>query len=227
MKLLYLVIGDIRFQIKYGFYFLYAVFSVLYIIILVLLPQNTIKTATALLIFTDPSVFGLIFMGSIVQFEITEKTFDSLCIAPIRPVDYLFGKLISLSLLSWIVGMLVGLIAGDIPNLFWFSVAIIAGSMIFSAVGMIFAFRTHTLNKFFLSIVPIMIFGMIPGVLHLFDILPWWMIFHPGVAIVEMLISGSQAFVAIIITLLWMVLAFWVALSTVRNRFGREEGDNR
>ncbi|MDD3842831.1 MAG: hypothetical protein PHD24_05240, partial [Candidatus Izemoplasmatales bacterium] len=117
MKLLYLVIGDIRFQIKYGFYFLYAVFSVLYIIILVLLPQNTIKTATALLIFTDPSVFGLIFMGSIVQFEITEKTFDSLCIAPIRPVDYLFGKLISLSLLSWIVGMLVGLIAGDIPNL--------------------------------------------------------------------------------------------------------------
>jgi len=77
MKLKNLLLGDIKFQIKYGFYFLYLIFTIFYIVILSLLPSSWVETVAWLLIYTDPTTIGLIFMGAIIQLELAEKTFDS------------------------------------------------------------------------------------------------------------------------------------------------------
>lgn len=58
MRLKKLFLLDMRFQAKYGFYFLYAVLTVIYIAVLFALPENWKKKAAAILIFSDPASMG-------------------------------------------------------------------------------------------------------------------------------------------------------------------------
>jgi len=75
MRLKALLIGDIRFQFKYGFYFLYLIFTILYVGMLYALPAAWRERAAVLMIFTDPAAMGLYFMGAIVLFEKGERVF--------------------------------------------------------------------------------------------------------------------------------------------------------
>lgn len=80
MRLGSLLIWDIRFQAKYGFYFLYAVLTVIYTIILLAVPESWQEKTAAILIFSDPASMGLFFMGAIILLEKTS----------IRPVHLRF-----------------------------------------------------------------------------------------------------------------------------------------
>ncbi len=50
--------ADIRFQAKYGFYFLYGVLTVVYIAVLLALPRSLREKAAAVFIFSDPAAMG-------------------------------------------------------------------------------------------------------------------------------------------------------------------------
>jgi fluoroquinolone transport system permease protein len=58
-----LLIGDIRFQFRYGFYYLYLVFAILYSGLLLALPDGWRERIALVMIFTDPAAMGLYFMG--------------------------------------------------------------------------------------------------------------------------------------------------------------------
>ena len=69
MRLRSLILWDIRFQARYGFYFLYAVLTAIYVAVLSAVPEGGREKATAILIFSDPASMGLFFMGAIVLLE--------------------------------------------------------------------------------------------------------------------------------------------------------------
>ena len=54
MRLRSLILWDIRFQARYGFYFLYAVLTAIYVAVLSAVPEGGREKATAILIFSDP-----------------------------------------------------------------------------------------------------------------------------------------------------------------------------
>ena len=62
MRLLRLLAGDIRFQAVYGFWFLYSILTLLYLLLLSVLPGEWREAAAAVLIFSDPAAMGLFFM---------------------------------------------------------------------------------------------------------------------------------------------------------------------
>lgn len=64
-----LFLWDIRFQAKYGFYFLYAALTVIYGVVLFAVPEGWREKTAAILIFSDPASMGLFFMGAIVLLE--------------------------------------------------------------------------------------------------------------------------------------------------------------
>jgi fluoroquinolone transport system permease protein len=66
MRIKALVLGDMRFQYKYGFYFLYLFFILLYAGALFALPASWRRLTAVLMVFTDPAAIGLYFMGAIV-----------------------------------------------------------------------------------------------------------------------------------------------------------------
>jgi ABC-type multidrug transport system ATPase subunit len=51
MRLLHAVLADIRFQIKHGFYLVYAIITAMYLIILSFLPENILSIALPLIVF--------------------------------------------------------------------------------------------------------------------------------------------------------------------------------
>jgi len=58
MRFLSTLLNDVRFQVKYGFYFLYAFFSSIYIAVLLVCPQEYKKIAAAIIILSDPAMLG-------------------------------------------------------------------------------------------------------------------------------------------------------------------------
>ena len=100
MRLIKLVQGDIRFQFRYGFYFLYLIFCLLYISLAYVMPLTWRQTAVIVMVFTDPAAIGLFFMGAIVLYEKSERVLDSLAVSPIKVTEYVIAKLLSISLIS-------------------------------------------------------------------------------------------------------------------------------
>ncbi len=119
MRLKKLFLLDMRFQAKYGFYFLYAVLTVIYIAVFFSLPENWKEKAAAILIFSDPASMGLFFMGAIVLLEKSQHTTCALAVSPVHATEYVIAKVSSLSAISLVVAAILAL-AADAHCAFWY-----------------------------------------------------------------------------------------------------------
>ncbi|MPM25738.1 hypothetical protein SDC9_72238 [bioreactor metagenome] len=199
--------GDIHFQYKYGFYFLYLVFTLIYIGLLYALPPAWREMAAVLMIFSDPAAMGLYFMGAIVLFEKSERALNSIAISPVKPFEYVLSKLVSIAIISAAVALVIGL-GGKIQfNPLYFFVGAFFGSCLFSAVGLMIAANIGSLNQFIVATIPAEILINIPAVAWLFGWRPPLMILHPGAAIIELCQNGEYALPAGFILLAWTAAA--------------------
>jgi fluoroquinolone transport system permease protein len=205
-----LLAGDIRFQLKYGFYSLYAIFTVLYLGLLYALPVSWREKAAILMIFSDPAAMGLYFMGAIVLFEKGERVQDSLAVSPMLPGEYVMAKLVSIAVISTAVGLLVGL-GGGMAKYRGFT-GVFLGSCLFSAVGLIIAVNIGSLNQFIVATIPAEILISIPPVVWLFGWRPGWLILHPGICIIELCQNGEKSLVAGVVLAVWTALAGYLAV---------------
>jgi fluoroquinolone transport system permease protein len=219
MRTTALFLADVRFQFKYGFYFLYLVFTVLYISLLFALPGTWREKAAILMIFSDPAAMGLYFMGSIVLFEKGERVLNSIAISPVKPCEYVAAKLASIGVISTAVGLFIGVSGGTTANLLWFVAGVFIGSCLFSAIGMIVAANTASLNQFILATIPAELLINIPAIAYLFGWRPDWLIFHPGVCIIELCQNGSGALSSVIILIFWTALFALLAIRAAAKSF--------
>ncbi|KUO67146.1 MAG: hypothetical protein APF84_15810 [Gracilibacter sp. BRH_c7a] len=198
--------GDIGFQFKYGFYFLYLVFSVLYIGILFALPFEWREKAALLMVLTDPAAMGLYFMGAIILLEKSEKVLNSIAISPVKSREYVLSKLLSISIISTAVGLAIGIAGGVVSNLLYFSIGVFLASCLFSAVGLIIAANVSTLNAFIIATIPASLLINVPAIAYLFGFKKNWLILHPGVSMIELCSSGQNAIFAFLVLVFWTVL---------------------
>ncbi|PAT01199.1 hypothetical protein CI105_08110 [Candidatus Izimaplasma bacterium ZiA1] len=224
MRLLKLIKGDIIFQARYGFYLLFIIFSFIYIVTIKALPDSISDTASWVMILTDPTALGLVFMGAIIHFEISERTINSLYISPIKPSEYLISKMISLAVLSTFSALLIGVLTGTVNNYLSFIIGVFIGSLIFSAIGLILAFKTSSMNQFILGIIPAMVFIILPGAFYIIFLESPWFIIHPAVAISELIINGSHLWISLLSLGLYLIAITLIALKVVKNKFNNESG---
>ena len=215
MRIKALLSGDIRFQFKYGFYFLYVIFTILYTSLLFALPAAWRERAAALMIFSDPAAMGLYFMGAIVLFEKGERVMDSIAISPVKPTEYVVSKLISIALISTAVGLFIGFGGGIVSNPLLFVLGVFLGSCLFSAAGLMIAANIATLNQFIVATIPAEIIINVPAIAWLFGWKPALMILHPGVCIIELCRNGTMALPAAFILVFWTMLAGLLACRVV------------
>lgn len=214
-----MLLGDIRFQFKYGFYLIYFVFSVIYIGLLFSLPDNWRKTAGVLMIFTDPAAMGLYFMGAIVLFEKSERVLNSIAVSPVKPIEYVLSKLLSIALISTAVAVVIGASGGFILNYISFLYSVFFCSCIFSAVGLIIATKTSTLNAFIIATIPAELLINVPAIAYLFGYKKSWLLFHPGVCMIELCTSSENKLISSIVIVLWTVLFTALANLAVKKMF--------
>ncbi|MCP1103718.1 fluoroquinolone transport system permease protein [Aequitasia blattaphilus] len=211
MRFIKLLLGDMRFQIKYGFYFLYVTFSVVYIMLLLVFPEAWREKAASVMIYSDPAALGLFFMGAIVLLEKSERVLNALAVSPVTTIEYILSKVLSLAVISVLVSLVLAVVAdsNNIPMLL-LSVALTSG--IFTLLGLIVATRISSLNGYLMATVPVEIICFVPPLIYLFypaDILR----FYPLSSSMA-LITGSThgagydiAILALVFTLL-LVLAY-------------------
>ncbi len=219
MRLVALLRGDVRFQFKYGFYFIYLVFSLLYIGLLSAFPEPWRVKAAVLMIFTDPAALGLFFMGAIVLYEKSERVMDSLAVAPVKISDYVLAKLISIGIISTAVAVAIGLFGRVVTHPLLFVAGVFLCSCLFSSMGLIVASRARTLNGFILSTIPLQLLNNLPAIAYLFGWNPAWLLLHPGVSTIEILLGGRFSLAALPILMAWTVLSVTLTCRAVKRAF--------
>ena len=186
MRFVSLLLWDMRFQAKYGFYFLYAVLTVIYVIVLFAVPENWKEKTAAILIFSDPASMGLFFMGAIVLLEKSQHIPCVFAVSPVRAVEYMIAKVGSLAAVSLVVAAVLAL-AASVDNLHIVLSGTVLSSAIFTLSGIMIASKIISLNQFLLWTVPVEAICFVPAVLHLFRITPVWLRYYPVNVCMEML----------------------------------------
>jgi fluoroquinolone transport system permease protein len=217
--MLNLIKGDICFQMKYGFYFVYTIFTIFYIVLLFAFPEAAREKTTIILIYTDPAAMGLFFMGAIVLLEKSQRVLDTIAVSPVKVSEYIISKTVSLGLIATIVGVLIALSAGN-RNILEVAAGTFLGSLFFSLIGLMIASKISSLNQFMVASIPFELACFLPPLFYLFGYKESFMLLHPGCIIIRML-SGDNAFLPIplLILTVWILLMYLLSYRTVKKMF--------
>jgi fluoroquinolone transport system permease protein len=157
---------DVRYQIKYGFYFLYGMISLLYLSVLFFLPEALARPVTALVILTDPAALGFFFIGGIVLLERGEGLHSYYSIMPATIREYIVSKALSLSMISTVVALIIaGFMYPLEVNYPLLTVGVFAGSAFFTLIGLTVGTLSRSINHYFVIGVPVGILLMAPAFL--------------------------------------------------------------
>ena len=151
MRFLLTLIKDIRYQMNYGFYLLYAFISALYIALLFILPVEYKRMAASVLILSDPSMLGVFFSGGIWLLEKSEGLLSMWRITPLLPIEYILSKALSLSLISTLSAVLIALFAfqGNCDYVL-LTAGVFTGSAVFTLIGLLVATYSRSVNQYML-----------------------------------------------------------------------------
>lgn len=224
MRIINLIKGDIRFQFKYGFYFVYAVFTVVYISLIFVMPQSWRERAAAIMIFSDPAAMGIFFMGAIVLLEKSERVLNSIAVSPVKTGEYILSKVVSLLFISVVVGIAITLPVGT-KNLYVSVIGTAFGSAFFTLCGLIVAANISSLNQFLTAAVPIEIISFLPPILYLFGYDRMFMLLHPGCIIISLISGNSKHFLLFAAILcMWLVALYFIAHRYILKMFQNAGG---
>jgi len=163
MRLINVFRADIRFQFKQGFYLVYVMLTFIYMIILAKFPPEWKELAVPLVVFSDPSMVGFFFIGAIVMLEKVQGVLQYVIVTPLRSIEYLLAKVLSLTILAITAATMIVLVTYHEP-LNWF--ILIAGvtltSSFFVLYGFIAAADCTTMNQYFIKMIPYMLLIVLP-----------------------------------------------------------------
>lgn len=215
MRAFRMLICDIRYQIKYGFYFLYGVISLLYLSILLFLPDNFTMPVTALIILTDPAALGFFFIGGMILLERGEGLHSYYSILPTTNREYILSKVVSLSLISTLVALLIaGIMFRSEVNYILLSLGVFVGASVFTLFGLAVGTLAKSINHYFVIGVPVGVILMAPAFLIYFDMYNYLIEILPATLLLRLLYAslGLEVPYSPIISLVgltfWLIPAF-------------------
>jgi fluoroquinolone transport system permease protein len=197
------LLSDIVFQYKQGFYFIYLLISFVYLLILSQLPLEYANIALPVIVFSDPSVLGLFFIGGILLLEKEQGIIQTLSVTPLKTHEYMISKLISLCLISMMAVLLITFLSSASEvNYVLLLVGVIMTSVFFTLIGIMIATKSRHLNAFFVKMIPWMIVLVAPCALIVLFPDEWILSVFPSIASLRMVygayngISNLEVFVS-------------------------------
>ncbi len=149
MRIINILKQDLRFQFRHRFYHAYLIISLIYITFLLNLPGDLRTFIAGIIIFSDPSMLGFLFISAIILLEKEDNILESLFVTPLKLDEYITAKLISLGLISLLSGLFI--VVTTIPvtiNYFLLISGIILASLTFTLFGIAITARIKTVNQF-------------------------------------------------------------------------------
>ena len=147
------------------------VVTVMYALIFFLIKDlgNMDKVLT-LLIYNDPAVIGLFFVGLSIIMEKNQQVLSALFVTPVNHHIYLISRILTLSILGWACALGMGLsILGTSFYMLHFSVGVFGTCVLFSILGIIVVSYTTEFLLFLLKSIPVLI-GLSLPLLNYFNL---------------------------------------------------------
>ena len=163
MRLLNALRADIRFQFKQGFYLVYLLLTLVYMVVLTRFPLEFKRIAVPLTVFSDPSMVGFFFIGAIVMLEKVQGVLQYVTVTPLRSIEYLLAKVISLTMVALTAAIMIILATYSEP-LNW--IVLISGIILTSSFFVLYGFTAaancSTMNQYFIKMIPYMLLIVLP-----------------------------------------------------------------
>jgi fluoroquinolone transport system permease protein len=216
LRMLKLLKYDLNIQLRSGYWTVYGILGVIYILILVNLPPGIRDDVAVALIFTDTSVLGLIFVGALVLLEKQQGVLMSLSVTPLKLNNYLFSKVISLTILSAVISSMLWIVPQwSLKGYSLLLPCVILSSLVFTMFGIGFAAGAESFNQFLARVfLGSLIFSLPVIPIFLFPD-AGWLIFLPTNAAMDLFIRITKGTFSVIQLLDLLILIIWVFIMTL------------
>ncbi len=185
-----------------------------------------------LTVFSDYAALGFFFLGGLMLFEKAEGTHSSLAISPVSAGEYLAAKTITLTLISLVAAVVLGLASRKDVHwvLYLFTVALI--SIQYIGLGAVMGHRCKTVTGYIIGSVWLFLPVVLPCVLAFLDPMPVGFALIPAAAQLKLIfISFSdntvtpawQIGMMLTITALAAVAGAWLGRRTLRQAYGNKQ----
>ena len=213
---------EIILQWRQGFWLVYFVFTAIYVTVLLSLPEKNRMLVSLILILSDTTMLGVIFIGALVLLEKQQAVILSLFVTPLEPSQYIWSKTLSLSLIAISMSILVYLPVWHFSAytpLLLATIAFTAGTFVLLGLGL--AARIDTINQYF---------GLLMGVsmLLILPVLPYMLLEQhpiflilPYVASLDLMLGALnplpvwRILLDIVLLLVWGYIAYRYAIRRV------------
>ncbi|SOE19684.1 fluoroquinolone transport system permease protein [Spirosomataceae bacterium TFI 002] len=172
-----------------------------------------------LLIFNDPALLGILFVGVMVLFEKNENTLVTLAVSPMKLKNYILSKGLIFSLLSLFCCLAMVIFGyGEKVNFIHFSLACFLGSFIFSMLGFIAVANQNSFNKYILRAVWIILLIAVPFLAYFGLVSQNWFWLFPSQPLIflfdhsfNLSMSTSELVLNYLITFGWCIVSYIIA----------------
>ena len=213
---------EITLQWRQGFWLIYFVFTAIYIAVLLNVPEKNRMLVSLIMILTDTTMLGVIFIGALVLLEKQQSVIQSLFVTPLEPAQYIWSKTISLTLIAVSMSVLIYLPVWHFsPYTLLLLACITFTAATFAMLGLGLAARVDTINQYFgvqMGASILLILPVIPYLLlHQHPVF----LFLPYVASLDLMLGAMdplplwRIFTDIILMLAWGYAAYSFALRRV------------
>ncbi len=175
-------------------------------------------------------MLGIFFIGGIWLLERRRGLHGFWCISPLRPIEYILAKAISLAVLSTISADLIVLIGmGGAVHLVRLSFSVFLGAVVFNLIGLMIASYARSVNHYMLIVCLPTAFLSMPPVLTAFGITHPLLELFPGTALWHMIagtidVTRSVNSLAAIVLILWLGLLSYFANKRIGTALQSEGG---
>lgn len=213
---------DMMLQLKYQIFTAGLIVALLYTAVFLMLPFEKPDKLLVLLIFSDPTVLGFIFIGAIFIFEKDQNTLQAIAITPLKDQEFLLSKSFSLTFNSAICSLIIIIsVKGLHFNLFYFLSALLLSSNLFIFLGVIGVLKVKTINQY-IFIIPFFIAPLSVPILNYLGVVHSWLFYLiPSQASLELFhasfnkIPFFTALYSYAYLLLWNYLAYKYAVKSL------------
>ncbi|MCB0568249.1 MAG: ABC transporter permease [Phaeodactylibacter sp.] len=216
---------DLIRQVRYNILASAVVVNLLYVLIMLNLPEGDYDWLAIFLIFNDPMGLGLMFVGALYLFEKSENTLQALNVTPLRHWQYLLSKVLTLSAIALAGSLVIGWAAYG----WWFHYGYFlpgAGlsATMFTMLGICVAVHCRTFNDYLLRAVGVILPMALP-LLNYFGITEslWWYLLPSQASIILLEASfepveGWKLAYAFIYLAAWNVGAYLLAIRILKRQ---------
>jgi fluoroquinolone transport system permease protein len=165
------VLWDLRVQLRYQIVTVAIAVTVVYAVLLKVVPEEWRDDTTVLLVLADPTMIGFLFVGALMLFERGANTLQAVVVSPLSSAQYVWSKAISLTAIAMVCAAVMtagGHGASFSPGPLLMSVALT--SMLFVFIGIAAVARVRTINEYLL-IVPLYLVPLYLPLLDFFGVL--------------------------------------------------------